>query len=483
MSENLQNVTSLTSTGIATSGLNPDKTALLDSVPVDNSNLLIQRYDKWIGLLNSLSVFVEEYLGLIKSGGRHYEKINKFLINTMIPQFDVEYSTGTSSQSASLPNAEVASPTPNTAVKPTETGPVFTVDGINQWFDSIKYNMDLNWKKFQEIEQSIKVNISPEFKRTIDEINQKKKYLTTEQLKEIKELRKLNSISAKEVGKLTNATQVYTTSTAATYKIDYKNDPYFCNRSVLYNADIQIQKENLYIDFLTNNEQSFEIYEKQLVDIVKKIFNNLNNLNMDLAKQQQQSFQLLNDQIISIPNDAEWKKFADLNSKQLIQGNPYKRSLQGVTFPNEDHVSIEPILEGLLARKEGKLKKNYSTYYYVITKTRYLYEFQSRSFKDSPTPSLIFYLPHSFIGKPSGPQDQKFKFVLTGKDHTNLVNITKKTITLRLSNYEEMMTWYNVLSEVSGQMIENEESRLELMTLDDSFDSPSSESPVDPRVN
>ncbi|ODV94673.1 hypothetical protein PACTADRAFT_76294 [Pachysolen tannophilus NRRL Y-2460] len=459
--------------------------SLVDSIPVDSSSILAQRYDKWLLTIQNLQNFIESYLSIIGNNIKGYEKLNKQLVSHNIPQFDQDASNtslpvngssaATLSEGGGASGGIIASDNGNGNGKGQNGGsaPVTPVTGsssygINDWYELIKGNMKDNLDKFQEVENMIRVNVLPEFKKLIEDVQNRKKTLINESAKELKEIKKFNAVTAKEIKKLGNATMLYDSAyNTLNSKVDIKNDPYIINRLILYYGDLQIAKENMYIEFIKNNELNFKIFEDQIFQFIKKIFNNLNTYNQDLFQQEMLSFNNLNNALINIPNDYEWNNFSEKNGKNLITSprndeNSLKKTLSSIIYQNEHHSSIDPILDGLLSRKEAKfIKKTQSTYYYVITKTRYFLEFSSRSFKDSPNPSLIFYLPNCFIKQRNPKDEQDFRFELVGKDMSNLININKKNLVLTASNEEEMLTWYNVISEASGLMQDNEEVKLE----------------------
>jgi len=52
-----------------------------------------------------------------------------------------------------------------------------------------------------------------------------------------------------------------------------------------------------------------------------------------------------------------------------------KRTVETTRFPNEDHSSTKPLIEGALMRK-GKIMRSYYQSYYVVTPSKYLHEFK-----------------------------------------------------------------------------------------------------------
>lgn len=76
----------------------------------------------------------------------------------------------------------------------------------------------------------------------------------------------------------------------------------------------------------------------------------------------------------------------------------------------------------------------------------------------------MLYLPECSLKSLNGPDNSKFKIEVSGKDATQAISVIKSTLILKTSTYDEMKTWFNVLSEVSGLMQTQEESRLDTST-------------------
>ncbi len=76
-----------------------------------------------------------------------------------------------------------------------------------------------------------------------------------------------------------------------------------------------------------------------------------------------------------IPPDFEWHGFTDRYTDTLINPNGPKRSVDALTFPNQEHKATKPLIEGTLSRK-GKIMRSYNSAYYVLTPSRYLHEFK-----------------------------------------------------------------------------------------------------------
>lgn len=83
-----------------------------------------------------------------------------------------------------------------------------------------------------------------------------------------------------------------------------------------------------------------------------------------------------------MPQDYEFVNFLARSAHVLVDADAPPRTVDAIRFPNEDHASTRPLLEGALARK-GTIVRTYNAAYFVVTPCRFLHQF-----KDSDVPSL-----------------------------------------------------------------------------------------------
>lgn len=114
-----------------------------------------------------------------------------------------------------------------------------------------------------------------------------------------------------------------------------------------------------------------------------------------------------------IPPDFEWKGFVQRYGASLVDPNGAPRSVENVTFPNQNHKATQPLVEGTLERKSRNiLSGGYSTGYYAVTSALYLHGFKDNdNLRRDPEPEISIYLPDAVIGTASGQ-----KFNVKGKD-------------------------------------------------------------------
>lgn len=153
----------------------------------------------------------------------------------------------------------------------------------------------------------------------------------------------------------------------------------------------------------------------------------------------------------AVPLNFEWTGFVERNGAILVDPNSPDRTIDGMSFPNQNHHATRAVIEGTLERKSrNKLSMSgYSTGYYVVTPSKYLHEFKdSDNLRKDPTPEISIYLPDAVIGSTSGE-----KFNVKGKD-------VSKGIGSKLSGSSEFQfkahtaadanKWYEAIRSVVG---------------------------------
>lgn len=114
-----------------------------------------------------------------------------------------------------------------------------------------------------------------------------------------------------------------------------------------------------------------------------------------------------------VPPDFEWRGFVQRNGDCLVDAHNPPRSVESVQFPNQNHKSTQPLVEGSLERKSrNMLKRSYDSGYYAVTSALYLHGFkEADNFRHDPEPEISIYLPDAIIGAASD-----CKFQVKGKD-------------------------------------------------------------------
>jgi hypothetical protein len=149
-----------------------------------------------------------------------------------------------------------------------------------------------------------------------------------------------------------------------------------------------------------------------------------------------------------IPTNFEWDGFLQRNSSTLIDPQAPKRSVEHISFANQDHASTRPLIAGSLERK-GTMLKRYDTGYYVVTPSKYLHEFKSDDdFAKDPSPENSLYLPDCLIGAVDGTN-----FNIKGKDASKgaLAKVSMShEYRFKAHTPDDARKWHEVISSVAG---------------------------------
>lgn len=191
-------------------------------------------------------------------------------------------------------------------------------------------------------------------------------------------------------------------------------DPYVVQRGVFHRLATQVIHENNNRHDLIAVQNNFAQFEHHVIEVIQSALESFNQFVGGQAQKEQQLYADILGTAQCIPFDFEWTQFVQRSGNMLVDPNGSERTIDGLAFPNHDHRSTKPLIEGTLERKSrNKLSMSgYSTGYYVVTPSKFLHEFKDNEYlKKDPVPELSIYLPDATIGTTSGE-----KFNVKGKD-------------------------------------------------------------------
>jgi hypothetical protein len=468
-----------------------DATDLLSYNFPDSTNVVTERYAKYIKLIKTIENFALGYSAIANSSVKQLENLNNN-VTTDMPNFETVNGDNDNTVSGS---ARIGSPTletpPNTndGLSITNSAIAEGPNDLNLYLTYMRKALGEDYTRSIDFQNQIQTHIIPDLKRLLSEAEKRQKDYTLHSNAESKDLIKLREISAKASQNLDNSVQDFERGTLSKNRSDYKKDPYLIKRSLLKDAVLQIKAENNRIEFLANGETSLRSSEARILQELKRIFSLLAQLIDVTYGGTVNSLHSLDNVLTNVPEDLEWQNFLRNNSKFLVTAgeenealltsvnnlsidnstsdtksakvvthNSYKRQIVNVTFRNNDHLSTRPLLEGVLARKESTLgiSKKYNSYYFVVTPAGFFYGFPTRSI-DATQPNLILYIPDcetKNMATTSSAKTGEFKFSLRGKDISSSVGALKmkKTYVFKASSYNDFDTWWKIISTHSGSV-------------------------------
>lgn len=280
------------------------------------------------------------------------------------------------------------------------------------------------------------------------EIKNKTKELSSGAGKNAKEVDKSRNTTQKHIELLGQHTAGFGASAG---KMNAHDDPYIVQRGVYHRLAKQVIEENNNKHDLISVQQNFAQFETHMIEVIQQTMMSFSQF---VGGQAQKVEQLYGDMLgttQAIPLNFEWTGFVERNKAMLIDPNSPDRTMDGISFPNQNHHSTKAVIEGTLERKSrNKLSMSgYSTGYYVVTPSKYLHEFKdSDNLRKDPVPELSIYLPDAIIGSTSGE-----KFNLKGKDVSKGIGSKlsgSSEIQFKAHTAEDANKWYEAIRSVVG---------------------------------
>ena len=228
------------------------------------------------------------------------------------------------------------------------------------------------------------------------------------------------------------------------------DDPYVVYRGVLHRLNKQVIEENNHRNDLLAVQANFKDFEAHVLQVLQQAMEVFNQFAGGQAEKTRALYADMLGAVQRVPPDMEWQAFSQRNADILVDPNDPPRSVDAITFPNQDHPSAKPLIEGSLERKSrNKLSWGFSTGYYVVTPSKFLHEFKSEdNVSKEPVPELSIYLPDATVGTPNGD-----KFNVKGKDKSKTMS-SKLTGTSELSfkahTPADAQRWFEVISSITA---------------------------------
>lgn len=387
--------------------------AIPDADPSNTAGLLTERLQAW----KHAVVYLEDYIGAVEkihhAHAKEYEKALK------------------------------------TISKPLREGNHFdqSLGGVAGFFENMRANTEALINTSLETEKNIKGTVLPIIERLHKEIKNKSKELSHGAAKGAKEVDKVRNTTQKHIELLGQYTATFESTGG---KVTPENDPYVVHRQILHYLNHQVLEENNHRNDLLAVQNNFQTFEAHVLEVMQQAMEAFNQFAGGQAEKTRALYADMLGAVQRIPPDFEWQRFVARSSDVLINPNEGPRRVDQIQFPNMNHPSTKPLIEGSLERKSrNKLSWGYSTGYYAVTPSKFLHEFKdSDNLRKDPVPELSIYLPDAVIGTPSGE-----KFSVKGKDRSKSLS-SKLTGTTELHfkahTAADAQKWFSIISGVAG---------------------------------
>merc|ERR1711939_321226 len=423
------------------SAMSDDAVPLTD--PKNTSELLAERLQAWKHAVGSLEAYVGATEKIQKAHAKEYEKVLKTISDPLKEGHHFDQNLG----------------------------------GIAGLFENMRQNTQGMVNTHIETEKNLKGSVLPILDRLHKEIKNKSKELSGGAGKSAKEVDKARNTTQKHIELLGQHTAGFGSSGG---KMTASDDPYILQRGVYHRLGKQVIEENNNKHDLIAVQQNFAQFESHIVEVIQSA---LMSFNQFVGGQAQKIEQLYGDMLgtaQAVPLNFEWTGFVERNKNILIDPNSPDRTIDGMSFPNQNHHSTQALIEGTLERKSrNKLSMSgYSTGYYVVTPSKYLHEFKdSDNLRKDPVPELSIYLPDAVIGSTNNE-----KFNIKGKDVSKGIGSKlsgSSEIQFKAHTAADASKWYEAIRSVVGSAPANEAmSPISPVSPDSPVDNRASQPPV-----
>jgi len=381
--------------------------------PMTTAGLLTERLQAWKHAVGYLEEYVSATEKIHKAHAKEYEKVLK------------------------------------TISSPLKEGSHFDqgLGGVAGFFENMRVNTQAMINSNTETEKTLKGTVLPILERLHKEIKAKHKEVSHGADKSAKEIEKARNNTQKHIEFLGQHAASFESSGG---KMNPVEDPYVLKRGVLHRLNKQIIEENNHRNDLIHVQDGFQEFEAHVIGVLQQTMEAFNQVAGGQAEKTRTLYADMLGAAQRIPPDFEWQGFRTRDGARLVNPSDPPRSLEAVSFPNQDHNATKPMIEGSLERKSrNKLSWGTQTGYYVVTPSKYLHEFKDDdNLRADPKPELSLYLPDAVLGTPSGD-----KFSVKGKDKGKSISSKlsgSSELSFKAHSAAEAQKWYEVLKLAAG---------------------------------
>lgn len=271
-----------------------------------------------------------------------------------------------------------------------------------------------------------------------------------------KELKSGTSTGSKAVEKARQATQKHiellgqhaaALDAGGNSKTDTQHDPYVLRRGINHRLHKQVAEENNHRNDIISIQNSFARFETHVLQTIQSALDHFFQIMGGQLDRQRSSYADILGAAQRIPPEFEWVNFCMNNESKLVNAESPLRTAESIQYPNMDHRTTQPLIEGSLERRSRAMLKGYNTGYYVVTPAGFLHEFKDNDdVRKEPSPELSLYLPDCVVGAVDG-----VKFNVKGKDVSsgkvgNAFHTTSE-LSFKAHSSSDAEKWWTVLSD------------------------------------
>ncbi|RKF75996.1 Cytoskeletal signaling protein slm1 [Golovinomyces cichoracearum] len=391
-----------------------------DAVPSEDPRntveLLLERLTAWKHVVDTFDEYMSTTEKILRSQAKEYEKVLKTVQNPLKAGHHFDQNVG----------------------------------GIASLFENMRQNTQGIINSHLEAEKNVKGSILPVIDKLRKEIKHQSKELSSGAVKGAKEIEKARNTTQKHIEILGQNAAGFDSSGG---RINSLEDPYVLRRGVLHRLSKQVMEENNQRQVLITLQSNFSQFEQHIVEVIQTSLASLTHCTNVQVQSHQEHYSDIMKTAQAIPLDFEWNGFVSRSGDLLVDPTTPDRSIDTITFPNQDHRATNSIIEGNLERKSrNKLSfAGFTTGYYVVTMSKFFHEFKDDDYiRRDPTPELSIYLPDAIISLTSGE-----KFTVKGKDVSKGLSSKlsgHSELQFKASSAEEAQKWVNALRSAMGNV-------------------------------
>lgn len=241
------------------------------------------------------------------------------------------------------------------------------------------------------------------------ELKSQSKEVTDQSTKTFKRVEKSRNETQKVLESLAAQATHYESSRE---KPNTSHDPLVINRHVQSKFNKQINEENVNLYELKALQERLRVFEAHVVQTMQSAFAKLNETMSAQAEGVKNVYTTLNGFAANIPPEFEWAAFFERNSASLINQDTPPRSMSNLSYPNQEHPAVTPLVSGHLQRKSRVMLKGWENGYWAVSPVGFLHGFKDPDpINHDWEPDMTLYLPDCTISKHDGA-----KFDIKGKN-------------------------------------------------------------------
>lgn len=373
--------------------------------PAEPSDVLMERCNAWVSFIDNLIVQFKLLDTCELSYSKSLTKLNKYYADIKAKPVYTGFELGEPLNAKDLKNRDKDS----TYQPGTDGAGSFGINGIINILDCAK---DMNHHQFDQhdaVEKAIKSQTIPGLTSAKKDVQNKLAEIKKEKESRLKQKLKDEKVLRAHIQKLTKSLDAHKTTNVALQT--KSEDPWKHHSHIkthIYNSRIRYYGSGNYLETI---KESFGTFETNLFKNISSAIGAYTSITIAQSSVTTPIL-VLQKSIEAFQPTTEWHKYCTAK----LDHTKMRAAFDG-KFPGEDHEMTRAIKEGNVLR-EGRIRKNISEVYLILTSTGWIHEYKERPTDDpnadeKPLASIRLYnCTISALGVTSGKQATPAEFEL-----------------------------------------------------------------------